>query len=418
MKAVFVSALEFGAISNYINSTSNHLVPDMNRRSFIRLAGGGIVLAAATAAGWRYSTRNVFPVPDRALSAWAEAGKPEDLRHFVLSYAVLAPNSHNKQPWIADLSAAGEIGLSLDTDRLLPQTDPFNRQMMMSLGTFLELLVMAAAERGYRADLNLFPEGTPGATVDGRRLVTVRLVEDPAAVRDPLFGAVLDRRTDRRAYDPARPVSSDEVAALVSAAAPFAVAAGVATEPARVAAIREIANNAWRSELLTERTFMESAEVLRIGTSEIDRHRDGIVIDDPFVVMLERSGLYDRTVMPAPDSIAIRSQLDEFSAITEATPAYLWIVTTGNTRAQQIDAGRAYVRMNLAGTGLGLAMHPNQQALQEYPEVAGDHAAIHEALDAPTPAHTVQMLARLGRLPAGEGPLRPSPRRGVAAQIV
>jgi len=389
----------------------------MNRRSFIRLAGGGVVLAAGAAADWGYATRNIFPVPDSALSAWADAGTPEDLRRFVLSYAVLAPNSHNKQPWMADLSTAGEIGLSFDTTRLLPQTDPFNRQMMMSLGTFLELLVMAAAERGYRADLELFPEGQPGETVDGRRMVTVRLVGDAAVARDPLFAAVLDRRTDRRAYDAASLVSAGEVAALVAAAAPFDVAAGVVTDPARVAAIRNIANSAWRSELLTERTFMESAEVLRIGTSEIDQHRDGIVIDDPLVVMLERTGLFDRAVMPAPDSIAIRGQLDEFAAITEATPAYLWIVTTGNSRAQQIDAGRAYVRMNLAGTALGLVMHPNQQALQEYPEVAREYTAIHEALDAPAPSHTVQMLARLGHLPAGEGPLRPSPRRGVAAQI-
>ena len=393
------------------------MVTDMNRRSFIKLTTGGVVLAAGAAIGWRYAERNLFPVPDSALSAWTEAGTPEDISRFVLSYAVLAPNSHNKQPWIADISTAGEIGLSLDTARLLPQTDPFNRQMMMSLGTFLELLVMAAAERGHRAELELFPEGAPGETVDRRRLVTVRLVPDSGTARDPLFAAVLDRRTDRRAYDPSRPVTAAQVATLVEAAAPYEVLAGVVTDPTRVAVIRDIANSAWRSELLTERTFMESAEVLRIGTTEIDRHRDGIVIDDPFVVLLERSGLFDRTVMPAPDSVAMRGQLDEFAEITEATPAYLWIVTTGNSRAQQIDAGRAYVRMNLAGTALGLAMHPNQQALQEFPEVAGDYTAIHNALNAPAPEHTVQMLARLGHLPASEVPLRPSPRRGVAAQI-
>jgi hypothetical protein len=390
----------------------------MNRRAFMRIAGGGVILAAGGALGWCHATRNVFPVPDSALVAWTEAGAPDDLRRFVLSYAVLAPNSHNKQPWMADLGTEGEIGLSLDTRRLLPETDPYNRQMMMSLGTFLELLVMAAAERGHRADLDVFPEGVPGATVDGRRLVTVRLTPDATVAPDPLFSHVLQRRTDRRAYDPARAVSEGDIARLVAAAAPFDLRAGVETRPDAGAAIRDIANSAWRTELTTERTFMESAEVLRIGTKEIDQHRDGIVLDDPVPVILERTGLYDRAVMPDADSVALRMQLEEFAEVTAATPAYLWIVTEGNSRAQQVDAGRAYVRMNLSGAALGLAMHPNQQALQEYPEVAADYEAIHAALDAPAPAHTVQMLARLGHLPAETQPLRPSPRRGVDAQIV
>ncbi|MCU0901800.1 MAG: twin-arginine translocation pathway signal protein [Cypionkella sp.] len=389
----------------------------MNRRSFIRLAGGGVVVAAAGLAGWQYASRNVFPVPETALAAWAEAGQAQDLGRFVLSYAVLAPNSHNKQPWIADLSVEGEIGLSMDTDRLLPKTDPFNRQMMMGLGTFLELLVQAAAVRGHRADIVLFPEGVPGEHIDSRRMVTVRLIPDANVTVDPLFAAAPDRRTDRRAYDLGQTVTSDEIAALIAAAAPFPLRAGVETDAARVARIRDIANRAWRHEILTERTLMESMEVLRVGTAEIDRHRDGLVIDDPMVVMLERFGLFDRTTPPAPDSMAITAQLDDFAAITAATPAYLWIVTEGNSRAQQIEAGRAYVRMNLAGTALGLSMHPNQQSLQEYPEVASEYTAIHQALNAPAPQFTVQMLARLGRVPQGSAPLRPSPRRGVEAQL-
>lgn len=389
----------------------------MNRRSFIRLAGGGVVVAAAGLAGWQYASRNVFPVPETALAAWAEAGQAQDLGRFVLSYAVLAPNSHNKQPWIADLSVEGEIGLSMDTDRLLPQTDPFNRQMMMGLGTFLELLVQAAAVRGHRADIVLFPEGVPGEHIDSRRMVTVRLIPDANVTVDPLFAAVPDRRTDRRAYDLGQTVTSDEIAALIAAAAPFPLRAGVETDAARVVRIRDIANRAWRHEILTERTLMESMEVLRVGTAEIDRHRDGLVIDDPMVVMLERFGLFDRTTPPAPDSMAITAQLDDFAAITAATPAYLWIVTEGNSRAQQIEAGRAYVRMNLAGTALGLSMHPNQQSLQEYPEVASEYTAIHQALNAPAPQFTVQMLARLGRVPQGSAPLRPSPRPGVEAQL-
>ena len=78
----------------------------------------------------------------------------------------------------------------------------------------------------------------------------------------------------------------------------------------------------------------------------------------------------------------------------------------------------------LAGAGIGgrhcrrLALHPNEQALQEFDAVAEPYRAIHALLDAPQPGHTVQMLARLGYLPAGTAPRPPAPRRGLARQLV
>ena len=88
--------------------------------------------------------------------------------------------------------------------------------------------------------------------------------------------------------------------------------------------------------------------------------------------------MFDRRQFPAPDATATAttttsssssssSQIRDFGKVTAATPAYLWIVSEGNWRAQQIDAGRAYARDALAGKAAGLAMHPNEQALQEHP---------------------------------------------------
>ena len=110
-------------------------------------------------------------------------------------------------------------------------------------------------------------------------------------------------------------------------------------------------------------------------------------------------------------------QLKDFDAVTASTPAYLWIVTEGNRRPYQIDAGRAYVRVNLAGPAAGLAMHPNEQALQEYPEMAKPYLVIHALLDAPAPGSTVHMLARVGNLSANVAAAPPAPRRGLAAHL-
>lgn len=85
-------------------------------------------------------------VPRDAIEPWNGPGPEKDVRRWVLSYALLAPNPHNLQPWMADLHGEGEIVLTLDPARTLPNTDPFGRQIMMGAGAFLELLTLAAAE--------------------------------------------------------------------------------------------------------------------------------------------------------------------------------------------------------------------------------------------------------------------------------
>ena len=386
----------------------------MQRRDFIRLVGGGIVTAAGTSA---LTACSLAAVPPSAVAAWQAPAAEMEIRRWVLSYALLAPNPHNLQPWLADLRQDGEIVLRLDSARLLPATDPYSRQIVMGAGAFLELLAMAAAERGHRAEYTLFPEGEPGARLDGRPWARLRLVADAGTARDPLFAQVLARRTDRRAYDGTRAVAAADAERLRAAVGALPVRFGLTSDEARVAPIRAVAREAWRIELTTEAPMMESMRLLRIGSSEIDRHRDGISIVSPFLVAMDRVGLFDRSQFPAADSQATRGQVKDFDAITASTPAYLWLVTEGNRRTQQIDAGRAYARVNLAGSAAGLAMHPNQQALQEYPEVAQPYRAIRALLDAPDPRYTVQMLARVGHLPAGTAAATPAPRRGLGAQL-
>ena len=395
----------------------------MERRAFIRVMGGGVVLAAGS--GMLAGCAG-FGVPPSATAAWnSPTADSSDVRRFALSYAILAPNPHNMQPWLADLRVPGEITLRLDEERLLPVTDPYGRQILMGAGGFLELLTMAAAERGHRALITLFPEGEPATKLDAGPVARLRLVPDRGVPRDPLFAQVLKRRTDRRAYDAARAIAPGDLAQLNASIAGLPIAFGLAgradaspAEKAKVEAIRAIAKEAWRIELTTEAPMMESMQVLRFGSAEIERYRDGIAITNPMLVTLTRLGFVDRNKFPAPNSQATVSQINGFNAVTDATPAYLWMVTEGNRRRQQILAGRAYARVNLAGTAHGLVMHPNQQALQEFAEVASQYQAIRTLLGAPAPRYTVQMLARVGYLPASSAAASPAPRRGLEQHLV
>ena len=64
--------------------------------------------------------------------------------------------------------------------------------------------------------------------------------------------------------------------------------------------------------------------------------------------------------------------------------AYGWLVTDGNSRKDQIAAGRDYARLNLTTTEMGIAIHPNSQALQEYEEMKELYKTIHDELGVDT----------------------------------
>jgi hypothetical protein len=380
----------------------------MFRRAFIRLVGGGVLVAAASpGCSSRY--------PAEAIAAWDGPGAEPDLRRWILAHAILAPHSHNLQSWRVDLRTPDQMMLHVDPTRLLPETDPYGRQIMMSHGTFLELLDLAAREKGQRAEIELFPEGAfAPERIDARPVARIRLRPDPAVPRDPLFAQILLRRTNREAYDPARPVPAAAWQAMAAAAAPAGGRFGfVGAEPEALARHRAIASEAWRIELTTPRAMRETYRVLRVGAAEVAQHRDGLALMDPMVVAMARLGLFDRSQAPGPDDYATTSQIRDFDRKLAATPGFLWLLSDGNERVAQVNAGRAYARVQLAATALGLAMQPLQQALQEYPEQTGPHAAIHALLGAGAGAATVQMWARVGHAP----PVQPAPRRPLAAIV-
>ncbi len=366
------------------------------RRMFMGIVAGGVVLAATAGALW-VSSRD----PVSARRPWQDAGRREaDLRRRLLSFAILAPNPHNRQPWLADLSVDDEITLYCQHDRRLPQTDPHDRQINIGLGCFLELLAQAAAEEGYQADIALFPKGEPQPRLDDRPVAHIRLTQDTMMNRDPLFAHVLSRRSNKEAYDLARPVETGKLAEIATAARMPAIAH--TNDPARVKALRQLAWQAYYTEITTPYALEESIDLVRIGRSEIEANPDGIDLSGPVIEGLSIAGLLSRADMLDPASSAFQQQIPILKEPVDTAMAFLWLKTAGNSRSDQIAAGRDYVRLNLAATAVGVSMHPFSQALQEFAEMRPHFLAMRNAL-AVEDNETLQMFVRLGYGPAIEG---------------
>ncbi|MGR3512394.1 MAG: Acg family FMN-binding oxidoreductase [Paracoccaceae bacterium] len=361
----------------------------MKRRNFLRLAGGGVVLAAAGTGAWIANS-----TPSAALAPWKMAGGEAygDPRLRALSYAILAPNPHNRQPWIVDLSGDDQVTLFFDTDKQLPHTDPFDRQLTIGLGCFLELMTMAAAQDGYAVDLELFPEGDDTAGLDTRPIAHARFRKSDVAA-DPLWAFVPERRSNKEPFDTEKAVMPDQLERILAAArTPSWVGGSVAPED--IVYWRDLSTKALMIEIETPHTFQESVDLFRIGKREVNANPDGIDFSGPMFETLHLTGMMTREATADTTSMAYTSGIDAVVANTETAMGHLWMVTPGNRRIDQIAAGAEWLRLNLAATREGLGFQPLSQALQEYPEMADLYTETHGRL-APN-GGTVQMLARIG----------------------
>ncbi|HEY9030304.1 MAG TPA: nitroreductase family protein [Kangiella sp.] len=114
----------------------------------------------------------------------------------LLSYAVLAPSSHNTQPWQFEVSD-GIIYLFADRSRSLPVNDPNDRELTISCGCALMNLRVAAAHHGIGLDIALFPDAD---NLDLLATIRVDTAELASTNLSHLFSSIKTRRTYRKHF--------------------------------------------------------------------------------------------------------------------------------------------------------------------------------------------------------------------------
>jgi len=112
-----------------------------------RHATGTLNTRIAPGAGTRAATREATMTPgtwNEQAASWVEK-------------AVLAPSSHNTQPWVFGIDAAA-IDLLADRTRALPVNDPEDRELAISCGAALMNLRIAAGNQGFHVQVDRLPE--------------------------------------------------------------------------------------------------------------------------------------------------------------------------------------------------------------------------------------------------------------------
>lgn len=381
----------------------------MTRRGLL-MSGGAVALVGGLGG---VGAAAVWPGEASARAPWSQAGASfGDVRLDALAYAILAPNPHNRQPWLFELTGSDTIDVYCDLDRRLEHTDPFDRQITIGFGCMLELLAMAAAEKGYDAEIAVFPDGEAQPRLNTGRVAQVVLRRNGGGGPDALFSAVLERRSNKEVYDLDRPVAQDVLDA-VTGAARADMRVGGALDAERVAWLRALTWDAWLIEYETDRTRRESVDLMRIGNAEVARNPDGIDMAGAAMGLMKMTGIISREALDTPGSMAYEQGSAMYREMLDSAQGYVWLVADENTRASQIAAGRSWVRMNLAAQRQGLAIHPLSQVLQEFPEMSALRSKAHEELSVEAPG-VIHMLGRVGY---SKHP-KPSPRWPLETRLI
>jgi hypothetical protein len=298
-------------------------------------------------------------------AAVAAASRLRDLlgpeRERVLAAAARAPSTHNSQPWRVRVLEPNEWTVEADTSRRLPAVDPADRELVLSLGAFLEVLVTAAAALGFDARIDEAPGGAFPPAV-GR----VRLSRAPSSARGvEQLQRIAQRRTLRKGYSSA-PLAKDDLDALTAALGPRARWFPPGTREADW--LREVAVQSFEHQTWREPAQQELARWIRFSDAEARRSADGLTPDTMEVGGL--AGFYMRHFMD-PESVTAKNfrdrGVDAVRAQAREGAGWFALGALDESMGSLLGAGRALARMALLLRERRLAAHPMSQVLEEDP---------------------------------------------------
>lgn len=327
----------------------------LNRREFIQSAivTGALVGAGPLLNACAEAKREDFSRMD------APEGLPgtmDGVSQNILYLASLAPSGHNCQPWRVRIEAPDQWTVEADEGRRLPAVDPEDRELMLSLGAFVENLSIAAGAAGFFADVKL----TPSASGNQSAIHITLHRDSPTGY--PLR-RLKTRRTVKHGHQPMI-LSDRDIKTL--------------TEPLKnrlfyfprgsqhAGCIQEAAVENFRIQSDRMDAQEELVHWLRLGRREARFHRDGLSMEGMELQGIK--GWYLRHFAKPEDFLkeSWRQQGIDMTADLAAQGAgWLIITSSDQTPADLIDTGRRFERMALLVRELGIGIHPMTQILEE-----------------------------------------------------
>lgn len=309
-------------------------------------------------------TENLTMEPwEVASDGFPSAGSVEAQAKFLLRYAILAPSSHNSQPWEFTVDSP-PIAVHAPENRWLDVADRDRRELYVSLGCAIENLCIAAEQFNVGYELAYHDNATTVATI------TLRHDDTQESERPPgLFDALTARYTNHQLFED-RPLSDDVREQVRDCATEDAVTLLVIGESDRKESIAQLQAEADRQQMDDPEYRDELAHWVGIGA-----------LGDSW--LKARIGQAVLTHLDIGDREARKN-----SKLITSAPAVGVLVTDSDDSTARVKTGQVFERLALAAVARGVAVHPMSQIL-ERPAMRDE---LGDLLNAARPQH----LFRLG----------------------
>jgi hypothetical protein len=367
----------------------------VNRREFLQYTGTGLLLAGVTTATACGGVRR----GDRSVSdQWKEMveglGK-DDVE--ILRLASLAPSGHNTQPWTVRIAGPKHWTVSSERRSWLPAVDPDNREMLLSLGAFLENMVIGARTLGLEAEIKILAASPTEADIADVRFRKAA-PRDSSADHDHFLDTIRKRRTLRSGFS-GREIEAGDLRYLtrhdeepcVSTVVPSPHAFFFPNGSTAGKTLQEGLIEANRIQVSRDPAQEELSRWIRWSAKDAKLNRDGLTPDSMEIGGM--AGWYVRHFYDAGS--VLKKDFRERTVDTVARQVRTcggWLVVTSldSEVSTLISYGMAFERMFLKARDKMIGLHPMTQMLEEQGSAKNEVA---KALGLPGRA---QWILRLG----------------------
>lgn len=307
----------------------------------------------------------------------------------IIDKARYAQNAHNIQSWNINIISETEVSISLVQERLLPETDPINRQLILSLGAFTAVAEMKAQELGYDLiSLWIGPE----------------ILTENFDITTPLITLKLERSKKYSSYDLIDTLSSPTVKYAVQTTefdrgwgreitekySNSMVSFNLIENKQYVDELKQIALDAFIIEMENQPTRDESIINTHIGKRVREEKPYGITLLPNFKKGSFPIMEFFAALFPLKDDAFSKQSIEMFQKALKPAQILVSMTTEDNRLETQFKSGIEMQKMWMEFIGNNYSLLPLSQGLQEYEEVSLQYDEIHTRL---TNDHkTVQML--------------------------
>ena len=274
----------------------------------------------------------------------------------ILYYASLAPSGHNSQPWSVRFLSATEWIIESDMERRLSIVDSGNREVMLSMGAFIENLVIAAGVFGLSAHITILAKSNFDRQV-------AKVVFEKVTPREYPLQRIIMRRTVKSNMM-SKELNKDDIKAFEDEVGSMIYYFPRGGEHA-VFMEKEAINN-FKIQTENDKAQEELSKWTRFKNSDIVKYRDGLTPQSMEINGI--AGWYVSNFMKKKDVIkdGFRQKGIE-KTIEQVKQGAGWIALTseGNSTTDLIDTGRRFQRMALIARERNIAIHPMTQSLEE-----------------------------------------------------